>query len=35
MLLGYNGGGHHQVGTCQVTYEEADRIIAEIVQKIK
>jgi nanoRNase/pAp phosphatase (c-di-AMP/oligoRNAs hydrolase) len=35
MLLGYNGGGHHQVGTCQVSYEEADRIIAEIVEKIK
>jgi nanoRNase/pAp phosphatase (c-di-AMP/oligoRNAs hydrolase) len=35
MLLGYNGGGHRQVGTCQVVYEEADRVIAEIVEKIK
>jgi nanoRNase/pAp phosphatase (c-di-AMP/oligoRNAs hydrolase) len=35
MLLGYGGGGHHQVGTCQVPYEDADRIIAEVIQKIK
>ena len=35
MLLGYGGGGHPQVGTCQVPYEDADRIIAEIMEKIK
>ncbi|GHV94484.1 exopolyphosphatase [Spirochaetia bacterium] len=35
MLLHYGGGGHHQVGTCQVPYEDADRIIAEIVEKVK
>jgi nanoRNase/pAp phosphatase (c-di-AMP/oligoRNAs hydrolase) len=35
MLLGYGGGGHHQVGTCQVAYEDADRIIAEVIEKIK
>jgi nanoRNase/pAp phosphatase (c-di-AMP/oligoRNAs hydrolase) len=35
MLLHYGGGGHKQVGTCQVTYDEADRIIAEITEKAK
>jgi nanoRNase/pAp phosphatase (c-di-AMP/oligoRNAs hydrolase) len=35
MLLHYGGGGHHQVGTCQVPYKDADRVIAEIVEKIK
>ncbi|MDR1240055.1 MAG: exopolyphosphatase [Treponema sp.] len=35
MLLGYGGGGHHQVGTCQVPYDEADRVIAEIMEKIR
>ncbi|MCL2720682.1 MAG: exopolyphosphatase [Treponema sp.] len=34
MLLGYGGGGHKQVGTCQVTYEDADKIIAEIIDRI-
>jgi len=35
MLLYYGGGGHKQVGTCQVTYDEADRIVAEITEKAK
>lgn len=35
LLLKYGGGGHHQVGTCQVACEDADRVIAEIVAKIK
>ena len=35
MLLGYGGGGHKQVGTCQITYEDADRIISEIMDKVK
>jgi nanoRNase/pAp phosphatase (c-di-AMP/oligoRNAs hydrolase) len=35
MLLGYEGGGHRQVGTCQVSYETADKIMAEIIEKIK
>jgi len=35
ILLKYGGGGHHQVGTCQVAYEDADRVIAEIEEKIK
>ncbi|MCL2764804.1 MAG: exopolyphosphatase [Treponema sp.] len=35
MLLSYGGGGHKQVGTCQVSYDDADRIIAEIMERIK
>jgi nanoRNase/pAp phosphatase (c-di-AMP/oligoRNAs hydrolase) len=35
LLLGYGGGGHHQVGTCQVPYADADRVIGEVVGKIK
>jgi len=35
LLLFYGGGGHRQVGTCQVSYDEADRIVSEIMAKIK
>jgi nanoRNase/pAp phosphatase (c-di-AMP/oligoRNAs hydrolase) len=35
MLLKYGGGGHRQVGTCQVPYEDADRIIKEIIKQCK
>jgi nanoRNase/pAp phosphatase (c-di-AMP/oligoRNAs hydrolase) len=34
LLLTYGGGGHRQVGTCQVPYADADRIIEEIKEKI-
>jgi nanoRNase/pAp phosphatase (c-di-AMP/oligoRNAs hydrolase) len=34
ILLYYGGGGHKQVGTCQVGYNEADKIIEEILKKI-
>ena len=35
LMLKYGGGGHPQVGTCQVPYEDADRVIAELVEKFK
>jgi nanoRNase/pAp phosphatase (c-di-AMP/oligoRNAs hydrolase) len=35
LMLRYGGGGHPQVGTCQVLYDEADRAIAEIVEQAK
>ena len=35
MLLKYGGGGHQQVGTCQVPYNDANRIIAEILDMCK
>jgi hypothetical protein len=34
MVLKYGGGGHKQVGTCQVRYEEVDRIVGEMLQVI-
>jgi nanoRNase/pAp phosphatase (c-di-AMP/oligoRNAs hydrolase) len=34
LLLTYGGGGHHQVGTCQVPYADAGRVMNEIVKKI-
>jgi nanoRNase/pAp phosphatase (c-di-AMP/oligoRNAs hydrolase) len=34
LMLKYGGGGHHQVGTCQVDYAEADRVIEELIAKI-
>ncbi|MCL2099574.1 MAG: exopolyphosphatase [Oscillospiraceae bacterium] len=34
LLLGYGGGGHRQVGTCQVPYEECDKTIKELTEKI-
>jgi nanoRNase/pAp phosphatase (c-di-AMP/oligoRNAs hydrolase) len=35
LMLHYGGGGHRQVGTCQVSPSDADKIIAEIVEKVK
>ena len=35
LLLKYNGGGHRQVGTCQVPYDDADASIAKLVEKMK
>ena len=35
VLLHYGGGGHKQVGTCQVAYEEADRVIGELIEKLQ
>ncbi|MCL1932079.1 MAG: exopolyphosphatase [Treponema sp.] len=35
LMLHYGGGGHDKVGTCQVPYADADKIIAEIVGKVK
>lgn len=35
LMLKYGGGGHRQVGTCQVTLAEADRVVREIVDHLK
>jgi nanoRNase/pAp phosphatase (c-di-AMP/oligoRNAs hydrolase) len=35
LLLSYSGGGHRQVGTCQASSEDAERVIAEIIEKVK
>jgi hypothetical protein len=34
LLLRYGGGGHPTVGTCQVPYAEADRVLGEILAVI-
>ena len=34
LMLRYGGGGHPQVGTCQVPYADADRVIDELLEKI-
>jgi nanoRNase/pAp phosphatase (c-di-AMP/oligoRNAs hydrolase) len=35
LMLYYGGGGHFQVGTCQVPYDEADKVIEQILDKVK
>jgi len=35
LMLQYGGGGHKQVGTCQIPFIDADKIIAEIVAGLK
>lgn len=34
LLLKYGGGGHRQVGTCQVETERADQVIQELIEAI-
>jgi nanoRNase/pAp phosphatase (c-di-AMP/oligoRNAs hydrolase) len=34
LTLGYGGGGHKRAGACQVSYEDADKIIQEMLQVI-
>jgi len=34
LVLKYGGGGHKQVGTCQVKYDDVDRIVGEMLQVI-
>jgi len=35
VMLRYGGGGHKQVGTCQVPYNDADKVIAELTEKLQ
>jgi nanoRNase/pAp phosphatase (c-di-AMP/oligoRNAs hydrolase) len=35
LMLKYGGGGHTRVGTCQVPFEDADRVFGEIVGALK
>jgi nanoRNase/pAp phosphatase (c-di-AMP/oligoRNAs hydrolase) len=35
LMLKHGGGGHPQVGTCQVDYDAADQAIADIVAQCK
>jgi nanoRNase/pAp phosphatase (c-di-AMP/oligoRNAs hydrolase) len=35
LMLRHGGGGHQQVGTCQVKIEDAARVLEELVKKAK
>jgi len=35
LMLKYGGGGHAMVGTCQVPYDDADKVLQEIIAKLK
>ncbi|MDR1519530.1 MAG: exopolyphosphatase [Planctomycetota bacterium] len=35
LMLKYGGGGHKAVGTCQVPYGETDKVMAELIAKMK
>ncbi len=35
LMLKYGGGGHKAVGTCQVPYADADKVLAEVIAAIK
>jgi len=35
LMLKHGGGGHFQVGTCQVPYDDADKVIEEFVSCMK
>ncbi len=35
LMLEYGGGGHSKVGTCQVPTEDGDRVLGELVQRMR
>jgi nanoRNase/pAp phosphatase (c-di-AMP/oligoRNAs hydrolase) len=35
LMLTYGGGGHKMVGTCQVPYNDADKVVGEIIEAFK
>jgi hypothetical protein len=34
LTLKYGGGGHKRVGTCQIAYEDVDRVVSEMLDEI-
>jgi nanoRNase/pAp phosphatase (c-di-AMP/oligoRNAs hydrolase) len=34
LMLSHGGGGHHAAGTCQVANTDADRVLAELVERV-
>ena len=34
LMLSYGGGGHEAAGTCQIANEDAERVLAELVERI-
>jgi len=35
LMLKYGGGGHRRVGTCQVPYDQADKVLNDLIQACK
>jgi nanoRNase/pAp phosphatase (c-di-AMP/oligoRNAs hydrolase) len=35
LMFQYGGGGHRQVGTCQVPTEKAETVIAEVIKALR
>ncbi|MBT8203592.1 MAG: exopolyphosphatase [Acidimicrobiia bacterium] len=35
LMLEYGGGGHRKAGTCQVSHEDAERVLGEIVDRLQ
>ena len=35
LLLKHGGGGHTQVGTCQISYGDTDKVVADIINQLK
>jgi len=34
LMLRYGGGGHERAGTCQVSYDDADRILGQVIEQM-
>ena len=34
LMLKYGGGGHENAGTCQISHEEADKVLDELIEQI-
>ncbi len=34
LMLKHGGGGHERAGTCQVSYEDADRVLEELIKQM-
>ena len=35
LMLSYGGGGHEAAGTCQVANDDAERVLAELVERVR
>jgi nanoRNase/pAp phosphatase (c-di-AMP/oligoRNAs hydrolase) len=35
LVLGYGGGGHVAAGTCQISHQDAERVLGEVVGKLQ
>jgi nanoRNase/pAp phosphatase (c-di-AMP/oligoRNAs hydrolase) len=34
LMLAYGGGGHEAAGTCQIANEDAERVLAELIERV-